>query len=190
MRFDASDLRALPFGHLGKAVGPTGATRMRGRCIDDLHLGILDERDRLARRVVRQAQDHSIDAFSSRLRSSASLRFSGSIETSSMSRRPSSRSRICRPVVPASPSMKTFAFGPPASCRPCSCRLEAGAPKTKGRFGCPKRPSRNPNSVKRLALRELEAASGLLAAVLLALDHAAVAGQEACGFSAGRSAGS
>src|SRR5690606_12043274 len=45
---------------------------------------------------------------SSRLRSAASLRLAGSMETSSRSRRPSRRSRICRPVVPASPSMKTL----------------------------------------------------------------------------------
>jgi hypothetical protein len=42
----------------------------------------------------------------------------------------------------------------------------------------------------RLALRELEAAAGLLAAVLLALDDARVAGQEALFLRAGRRSGS
>jgi len=45
-------------------------------------------------------------AFSSSARASASLRRAGSIESTSRSRRFASRSRIWRPVVPASPSMK------------------------------------------------------------------------------------
>ena len=40
-------------------------------------------------------------------RAAGSLRRAGSIDTSSRSERPASRWRICRPVVPASPSMKT-----------------------------------------------------------------------------------
>ena len=40
----------------------------------------------------------------------ASLRVSGGSETSEMSARPESRSRISSPVVPASPSMKIFVF--------------------------------------------------------------------------------
>jgi hypothetical protein len=42
-------------------------------------------------------------------RAEASFRRAGSIEASAMSLRRSSRWRICRPVVPASPSMKTEA---------------------------------------------------------------------------------
>jgi hypothetical protein len=44
-------------------------------------------------------------------RASASLRRAGSIDSTSRSARPASRSRICRPVVPASPSMKTVGHG-------------------------------------------------------------------------------
>src|SRR6188768_890911 len=43
--------------------------------------------------------------------------------------------------------------------------------------------------LRRLALRELEALAGLGAAVLLALDHAAVAGQEAGGLDRGAQRG-
>jgi hypothetical protein len=46
--------------------------------------------------------------FSMSRRAEASLRSAGSMEISSRSRRLSSRWRICRPVVPASPSMKTL----------------------------------------------------------------------------------
>src|SRR4051812_42805471 len=55
-----------------------------------------------------------------------------------------------------------------------------GDPPTKkaGRWG-PPRPYAVPETARGSALRELEAATRLGAAVLLALDHAAVAGEEA-----------
>src|SRR5438477_4249957 len=107
-------------------------------------------------------------AFSMSLRAAASLRFAGSIETSSISRRPWSRRWICRPVVPASPSMKTL--GAISNSRCLSQRKRALRSE-------PKRP-REPNC-RASALRELEAASGPRAALFPALDHAAVAGQKA-----------
>src|SRR3990167_2688633 len=117
--------------------------------------------------------------FSISARASRSLRLSGSIETSCKSVRASRRSRICRPVVPASRSMKTLGKTLGALAMG-GLRSEQNKEKDqeKGRFGAPKRPL--PNAYEpRLALRELEAAAGLGLAVLLTLDDAAVAGQEA-----------
>ena len=60
------------------------------------------------RRVVRQAEDGEIDAGADIGLGGRVLALFGAIETSSTSARPASFSRICRPVVPASPSMKIF----------------------------------------------------------------------------------
>src|ERR1700750_1020305 len=61
--------------------------------------------------------------FSISARAAASLRRAGSIETSSMSPRFSRRWRICRPVVPASPSMKTVGFMTRLRSRACTLPL-------------------------------------------------------------------
>jgi hypothetical protein len=65
---------------------------------------------RKPRRFIRQAEDHRIGAVqkaAALVRVLALFRFD---RDRVMSRRPSSRSRICKPVVPAWPSMKTLAF--------------------------------------------------------------------------------
>src|SRR5258708_14365204 len=110
--------------------------------------------------------------FSSSARAVGSLRRAGSMETTFRSRRSASRCRICRPVVPASPSMKIVWVMDLAS-RWC------GPDKEKWRSGFPNRPSETRVfAASLLALRELEAASGLGLAVLLPLHDAAVAGQQ------------
>ncbi len=54
------DLLGLPLGHLREAIDPIGRNAVRGRCVDDPNLGALDHRHRLARRRVRQAEDHQV----------------------------------------------------------------------------------------------------------------------------------
>ena len=51
---------AVRLGQLGKAVIPVQVGAMRGRCIDDTGGIILDERDRLFRRRIRQAQERNV----------------------------------------------------------------------------------------------------------------------------------
>src|SRR6185503_2801833 len=92
----------------------------------------------------------------------------GSIDRTSRSLRPASRSRICKPVVPASPSMKTV-------------WVMASGIQTKRKGSSVSRSALSETRVfaRGLALRELEAASGLGLAVLLPLHDAAVAGEQA-----------
>src|SRR5579859_4532081 len=112
-------------------------------------------------------------------RAATSLRRVESIEATFRSPRPARRAWICSPVVPASPSMKTVGGIGTSLCRP----------KEKERLGRAEAlfatlPRRAP-----LALRELEAASRLGLAVLLAFHDAAVAGQEAVRLENGAQAG-
>ena len=99
-----------------------------------------------------------------------------------MPRSAGSRSRMPRPVVPASPSMNTVC----GSCLVIPEKWSASAIRTE------RRPAAHAPIAGDgpLALAELEAAAGLGRAVLLALDHARVAGQEAGHLQDGRSSGS
>ena len=92
-------------------------------------------------------------ATSAALRNSAracgSLRRSTGAEMISMSSRPDSRDLICRPVVPCSPSMKTFGFMPSNSCVRCPgrdarrrCRPAARGARPGGRDNAWRRPNR------------------------------------------------
>ena len=56
------DRRALRLGHFRKAVGPARCRTIRRRGVDHAHLRVGDQRHRFARRVVRQAEDHGVDA--------------------------------------------------------------------------------------------------------------------------------
>src|SRR5579859_1031006 len=107
-------------------------------------------------------------AFRCLRRVAGSLRSAGSMDATFRSARAARRAWIWSPVVPASPSMKTVGI-----------MALAFAGNEKSASGGPRRSSRISRGVRLLALGELEAASRLRLAVLLALDHPAVAGQEA-----------
>ena len=96
--------------HFGEAIRPAFCHAMRRRRVDDLGGVVGDQRDAFLRRIVRQAQDRDIggiEEFGARRRFLAAL---GRMEMISRSPRSASSARICRPVVPCSPSMKIFGF--------------------------------------------------------------------------------
>ena len=105
----------MPAPNSAKAIGPAFRDAMRGGGVDHPHVGIFDQRHRLARRVVGQAQDHQI-GFVERtcLARASSLRSAVAAAPQVRDRaRAASRSRISRPVVPAAPSMKIRAVMTP-----------------------------------------------------------------------------
>ena len=100
--------RRWPRSSSGEAIGPAIGDAVGGGGVDHPGGGIVDQGHGLARRFVRQAQDHHVGGVQRRAcgRPDPCARHRpGPISDSPA--RPASRSRISSPVVPAAPSMKT-----------------------------------------------------------------------------------
>ena len=98
-------------GHFGKAVGPLGIHPVRGAGVEQFRrVGAQppSQRGCLSRGIVRQAQDDEVDAAIMSCRAAGSLRRAAGRLRHPISGTFSSRCRMPRPVVPASPSMKTL----------------------------------------------------------------------------------
>ena len=108
IRVRGRDRGALAVRHLGKAIGPARRDPVRGRGVDHLDAVALDQRHRLARRVVGQAEDHSVGAvqqLAARLGVLAPRR----VDRDDLQVAPAGQPLAdLRPVVPASPSMNTL----------------------------------------------------------------------------------
>ncbi len=127
----------------------------------------------------RQRTTRSTSAISARL-AAGFLRSASGRESSRSPGWAAKRARICRPVVPASPSMNRVGIGPLGIGASSSLR-EVGR-KAPGRQGAEAGwppPLRHSSRAPASALAELEGPAGLPLAVFLALHHARIAGEEA-----------
>ena len=100
----------LARGHLGKAIDPAFGDAVRRRRVDHPRGVVLDQRDAFLGRIVGQAEDRDVGGVEEALALGEVLALVRDRSRSARCRAGrASRSRIWRPVVPASPSMKTVA---------------------------------------------------------------------------------
>ena len=113
-----------------ETVGPARRDAMGGRGVDDARRLVahrVDQLRRLLGRLVRQAEDDDVDLPVELLLGGRILARLGRQARELDAGTPASFSRICSPVVPASPSMKIFAMIASPSPKPKTIALAARA---------------------------------------------------------------